>query len=202
MATWLLAPPASADRPPHLTCDRDVPVAANLPIWKRESGQEWLKHAPSHTLQQALKDLEKAYKNYFAKRADFPRFKRKGSGDSFRYPTRNRANSIRSTVGCSGRNLAGCVIAIAARCLESLRNVTVSESGGKWFASIQTPREMALPLPDRDKCHKCHWHRCGYCAFRHHERRELYRATQQLQEASGALGEVSTPHEPKGQIRQ
>jgi len=37
-------------------------------------------------LQHALKDLERTYKNFFAKRADFPRFKRKGSSESFRYP--------------------------------------------------------------------------------------------------------------------
>src|SRR5690606_18483836 len=42
--------------------------------------------APAHPLQQALKDLERAYSNFFAKRADFPRFKKKGQGDSFRYP--------------------------------------------------------------------------------------------------------------------
>ena len=57
-----------------------VPMAANLPIWKREVGQEWLQDAPSQALQHALKDLEKAYKNFFAKRAAFPRFKRKGGG--------------------------------------------------------------------------------------------------------------------------
>jgi transposase len=32
-----------------------------------------------------LKDLEKADKNFFEKRTDFPKFKRKGSGDAFRY---------------------------------------------------------------------------------------------------------------------
>lgn len=39
-----------------------------------------------HPLQQTLKDLERAYSNFFAKRADFPRFKKKGQRDSFRYP--------------------------------------------------------------------------------------------------------------------
>jgi putative transposase len=37
-------------------------------------------------LQQTLKDLERAYTNFFAKRADFPRFRKKGRGDGFRYP--------------------------------------------------------------------------------------------------------------------
>ena len=41
---------------------------------------------PSQALQQRLKDLERAYANFFAKRADFPRFKKKGRGDRFRYP--------------------------------------------------------------------------------------------------------------------
>ena len=63
-----------------------VSMAANLPLWKRESGMAWLKDAPSQSLQHALKDLEKAYKNFFSKRTSFPRFKKKGIGDSFRYP--------------------------------------------------------------------------------------------------------------------
>jgi putative transposase len=63
-----------------------VAMAANLPVWKRETGFEWLKDSPSQALQHALKDLEKAYKNFFEQRADFPRFKKKGMGDSFRYP--------------------------------------------------------------------------------------------------------------------
>ncbi|MGM0915928.1 MAG: RNA-guided endonuclease InsQ/TnpB family protein, partial [Pseudomonadota bacterium] len=46
----------------------------------------WLKDGPIHPLQQSLKDLDRAYANFFAKRADFPRFKRKGQRDSFRYP--------------------------------------------------------------------------------------------------------------------
>jgi putative transposase len=34
----------------------------------------------------ALKDLERAYENFFAQRARFPRFKRKAGRESFRYP--------------------------------------------------------------------------------------------------------------------
>ena len=32
------------------------------------------------------KDLERAYVNFFAQRAEFPRFKKRGQGDRFRYP--------------------------------------------------------------------------------------------------------------------
>ena len=63
-----------------------VAMAKHLTVWRNGEETPWLKDAPVHPLQHALKDLEKAYKNFFAKRADFPRFKRKGSGDRFRYP--------------------------------------------------------------------------------------------------------------------
>ncbi|WP_460431537.1 RNA-guided endonuclease InsQ/TnpB family protein [Azotobacter salinestris] len=63
-----------------------VAMAKQLTAWRNSAETSWLKEAPVHPLQHALKDLEKAYKNFFEKRADFPRFKRKGQRDSFRYP--------------------------------------------------------------------------------------------------------------------
>jgi len=38
-----------------------------LPQWKAEPETKWLSDSPSQTLQQALKDLDRAYKNFFAK---------------------------------------------------------------------------------------------------------------------------------------
>ncbi|MCO8163167.1 transposase, partial [Pseudomonas sp. 21LCFQ010] len=57
-----------------------------LTEWRHSPQTAWLTDAPVHPLQQSLKDLERAYANFFAKRADFPRFKKKGQRDSFRYP--------------------------------------------------------------------------------------------------------------------
>ena len=50
-------------------------IANLLPHWKKEL--LWLKDCHSQVLQQLLKDLESAFKNFFQKRADFPKFKRK-----------------------------------------------------------------------------------------------------------------------------
>ena len=77
-----------------------VALAKLLTEWRNGIETPWLKEAPCHPLQHALKDLERAYKNFFAKRADFPRFKRKGSGQSFRYPdakqfVTDQANSLK-----------------------------------------------------------------------------------------------------------
>jgi putative transposase len=61
-------------------------LCKRLTQWRSSRDTSWLKDAPTHPLQQALKDLERAYTNVFAKRADLPRFKKKGQYDSFRYP--------------------------------------------------------------------------------------------------------------------
>jgi|GEM_PF-1986048 len=44
-----------------------------LTQWGANVETLWLSDAPSHPLQQSLKDLERAYSNFFAKRAEFPR---------------------------------------------------------------------------------------------------------------------------------
>src|SRR5256885_3004834 len=43
-----------------------------------------LSEAPGHALQQAILDLDRAYTNFFKKRAKFPNFHKKGIRDSFR----------------------------------------------------------------------------------------------------------------------
>ena len=54
----------------------------------------WLAEPHSDVLQQSLRDLDCAYRNFFAGRAAFPRFKRKGQRDSFRVQNR-KAGVIR-----------------------------------------------------------------------------------------------------------
>src|SRR5690606_28779212 len=48
-------------------------LCKQLTEWRNGTETPWLADAPTHPLQQALKDLERAYSNFFAKRADFPR---------------------------------------------------------------------------------------------------------------------------------
>ena len=55
-------------------------MCALLPSWK--TAHPWLSDAPSQALQQSLKDLERAFTNFFNKRADFPDFHKKGRKDS------------------------------------------------------------------------------------------------------------------------
>ena len=121
-----------------------VAMAAQLPLWKREVGQEWLKDPPSQALQHALKDLDKAYQNFFAKRAGFPRFKRKGSGDSFRYPDPKQIKLDQGNSRIFLPKLGWIRYRNSRDVLGELRNVTVSGKNGKWFISIQTQRDVEI----------------------------------------------------------
>jgi putative transposase len=124
-----------------------VAMAKHLTAWRNGAETAWLKEAPVHPLQQALKDLEKAYKNFFEKRADFPRFKRKGQSDSFRYPDPKQTKLDQANGRIFLPKLGWLRYRNSREALGELRNVTISLSGGKWFVSIQTRREVEIPVP-------------------------------------------------------
>ena len=63
-----------------------VALCKELTGWRHAPESAFLGEAPIHPLQQTLKDLDRAYRNFFEGRADRPRFKKKGRHDSFRYP--------------------------------------------------------------------------------------------------------------------
>ena len=124
-----------------------VKMAKHLTAWRNGTETPWLKDAPAHPLQHALKDLEKAYKNFFEKRAYFPRFKKRGLGDSFRYPEPKQIKLDQGNARIFLPKLGWLRYRNSREALGELRNVTVSQSGGKWFVSIQTRREIESPLP-------------------------------------------------------
>lgn len=92
-----------------------------------------------------LKDLERAYKNFFAKRAHFPRFKKKGQRDSFRYPQGCKLDQTNSRIFLP--KLGWIRYRKSREVLGTVKNVTVSSQLGKWLVSIQTEREVETPLP-------------------------------------------------------
>jgi putative transposase len=124
-----------------------VAMAKYLTDWRQGSDTPWLKNAPCHPLQHALKDLERAYKNFFAQHADFPRFKRKGSGAAFRYPDSKQIKLDQRNSRIFLPKFGWVCYRNSRDVLGDLRNATVSQSGGKWFVSIQTQREVERPMP-------------------------------------------------------
>ena len=119
-------------------------LCAILKAWKKEEDTSFLAEAHSQILQQALKDLDRAYKNFFAKRADFPRFKKKGVHDAFRYPQGFKLDEGNSRIFLPK---IGWVRYRKSRKTEGTpKQVTVSLSAGTWFVSIQTEREVPEPV--------------------------------------------------------
>ncbi|TXF11573.1 RNA-guided endonuclease InsQ/TnpB family protein [Pelomicrobium methylotrophicum] len=107
----------------------------------------WLAEAPVHPLQQALKDLERAYSNFFSKREGFPRFRKKGRHDSFRYPDPKQIKLDQVNSRIFLPKLGWLRYRKSREVLGTVKNVTVRHSCGKWFVSIQTEREFEQPIP-------------------------------------------------------
>ena len=121
-------------------------VLANLlPLWKQDPNLAWLKESPSQALQQTLKDLERAYINFFSQRANFPRFKKKGQSDSYRYPQGCKLDQRNSRIFLP--KLGWMRYRNSREVLGEVKNVTVTHSCAKWFVSIQTEREVEPSLP-------------------------------------------------------
>jgi len=116
-------------------------IANLLPLWKGELA--WLKDVPSQTLQQSLKNLESSFRNFFAKRADFPKFKKKGRSDSFRFPQGFKIEQHNNRIFLP--KLGWLRYRNSREMLGVAKNITISQKGGKWHASIQTEREVAQP---------------------------------------------------------
>jgi len=106
-----------------------------------KNSNAWLNESPSQTLQQALKDLERAYKNFFAKRADFPRFKKKGLSNSFRFPQGCKLDQLNNRIFLP--KLGWMQYRNSRAVLGEIKNVTVSLVCGQWAVSIQTEREVS-----------------------------------------------------------
>jgi putative transposase len=118
-------------------------LCKHLLVWKQEFA--WLKESPSQALQQSLKDLDKAYQNFFAKRAAFPKFKKKGQRESFRFPQGFKLDPPNSRIFLP--KLGWIRYRNSREILGTAKNITISQTGGKWFASIQTEREVQTPVP-------------------------------------------------------
>lgn len=120
-----------------------VKLANLLPGWKLEF--PWLKEAPSQALQQSLKNLERAYINFFAGRTRFPRFKHRGEHDSIRFPQGFKLDEANARVFVP--KLGWMRYRKSRAVLGTIKNVTISLRAGRWFVSLQTEREVEAPRP-------------------------------------------------------
>ena len=119
-------------------------AANRLPDWKKKN--PFLKDCNAQVLQQSLKDLERAYKNFFGKRANFPKYKKKYRHDSIRFPQGVELDEVKQQIrlpkiGWMGYRKSRDIIG-------TIKNVTVSRRGEKWDVSIQTEYEVVSSAPN------------------------------------------------------
>ena len=116
-----------------------------IPEWKKEF--PFLCESPAQTLQQVMENLAKGYEKFFKKTADHPVFKKKWkSADSFRFPEPKQFTVDQNNSRIKLPKL-GWIRYRKSRVVEgTIKNITVSCVAGKWYASIQTERELDQPL--------------------------------------------------------
>ncbi len=119
-------------------------LAKELVSWKQELS--FLKATHSQPLQQTLMQLDRAIKDGFDKKSAkrFPRFKKKGQKDSFRYPQGFRVDQQNSRLFLPKIGWVGYIN--SREIIGTPRNITIDKRGNKWFASIQV--EYVGPEPE------------------------------------------------------
>lgn len=118
-------------------------LCKELTGWKRLEETAFLCEAPIHVLQQTLKDLDRAYKNFFARRAAPPVFKKRGRHDSFRNPDSFSVDPENGRVKLP--KLGWLRYRNSRKITGAPKNVTVSLHCGHWSVSIQTEQEVPQP---------------------------------------------------------
>jgi IS605 OrfB family transposase len=107
-----------------------------LTLWKRSEEYGFLKECPSQVLQQKLQDLDRAFRDCFDKSQPLKRmpvFKKKGLGDGIRFPQGFKIDNRRiflPKIGWIGFHKSGEIAG-------NIRNITITNRSGKWYASIQ-----------------------------------------------------------------
>src|SRR5919199_41297 len=124
-------------------------LSARLTALKEQPETAWLREMDSQLLQQVLVDLGRAFSNFFARRARYPRFKsRKRDTPRFRIPQRVKVVGTRVQVPKVGR--------VRLRLSRPVEGQTKSatfkqDACGHWHVSLVAQTQVpgvVLPLPD------------------------------------------------------
>jgi putative transposase len=123
-----------------------------LTSWKKQEDLQFLNEVSCVPLQQGLRNLQKAFTNFWAGRAKYPNFKKKRSGGS--------AEFTRSAFRWKDGQLwlAKCLEPLPIRWSRTLptccepSTVTVRlDASGRWFVSLLLEDCTVNPLPQKDK---------------------------------------------------
>ena len=121
--------------------------ANELKEMKKVEGFEWLKEAPSHILQQAFKDLDKAFKSFWRSGFGFPKFKKRGLEESFRFPDPKQfqIKKVSKKKGVVKLPKIGEVkFRWSQDILGKIKNATIKKETDGWYISFCAEKELEI----------------------------------------------------------
>lgn len=125
--------------------------ANELKSLKSCEGFEWIKDSPAQILQQGLKDLDKAFKSFWRSGFGFPKFKKRGHGDSFRFPDAKQFSVRQVTKRKAFVKLPkiGEVAFRVTRNIEGeIKNATIKKEIDGWYVSFCCEKVIEVPKND------------------------------------------------------
>jgi putative transposase len=111
---------------------------------------DWIKALPVHPLQQAMKDLDRAYQNWFSGRAAYPTFRKRGINDTMRFsdPATFSFRKLTRRIGeVKIPKLDWVRLRLDRAIPANIRNITMACRAGIWTVSAQYEAEIADPAP-------------------------------------------------------
>jgi putative transposase len=127
---------------------RRLDPSAELAALKREFPY-FATDAFSQSLQQALQDLDRAFKAFFEGRAGYPSPRRKFVHDSMRFPQPYTKKGVAIVLGRDSIKLPkfGWLSIVRHRKIKGrMKNVTLTREGDRWYVVIQTERDVVAPV--------------------------------------------------------
>ena len=118
-------------------------------LWKKSDEFGFLSLSPAQTIQQTLKQLERAFKDAFDKTQPLKRipvFKRKHGASSFSFPQGFKVDHNGKRVFLP--KIGWVNFRKSQQIIGNPKNATVTKNGEHWFISIQVEQEIAKPVHD------------------------------------------------------
>ena len=147
-------------------------ISRMLTQWKKTPDHEWLAAVPATALTQTLRDLDRAFTNFFAKRAQYPRIKKRRHGGKVRFqdvsaakwrkgelalpkfgrlrlaetlPKSAKPKTVTLTCDAAGRYFVSFNVEMKLEALSSTGKTIGVDLGLKHLATLSTGEKIAAP---------------------------------------------------------
>ncbi len=124
-----------------------------LTAWRNAFETRWLAEGPAAAQQHVLRRLDEAYKRFFAglkegRRVGSPKFKHRGQESGIRFPNPKGFRLDAANARLKLPKLGWVRLRMSRQVEGTLRNVSVTRDGARWFVSLQVEQSDIAPALD------------------------------------------------------